>query len=633
MIYQERQLIKVIKSAWKEKHQHLTFSETSGWSLDQLERAFKSCLHHKPPGVKLFLFVDGLDEFESMDDQDTLRKEKSHREKDNDLARLLQVLLDAKDRCDVKICFASRELRTIERKLGRNPSLRIHEHTEDDMKIYTDGLLDESRGAWKRFERQHPHPREVISRRIQEKASGVFTWVYIVVSNINYDLETTRTFHEIEKKVEESPGELCGQDGLYAEALKHHVPKAHRDKGLRMLYHALDFVSSNLWGQTPNCPLDPLSLVIAEDITWFEDDLKRSVPTTDLFPMLASQEECQDLFNLGKAWLKSFTGCLLELRQNQRGENAVVFVHETVREFLEERRTIHSDQMAITESGKSLLHLESCGRVTMASFLWDFHNFMARGLDLHDSRYTLRDEKLYNQALGLALDLAVFIDTQQINRPYNDRNSKSTEERMLLFLFNDPSGQDCFLGRIQASINTIYRSQPYLDFYLECFDGLFHRSILKKSKSRKLLRVYHDDVVFPLDVGFCHRTADPNEQWKGQTIWHRFLHRQIALERSNRPKRYPKVGECVTKLVLMGADMHTRLRMMPEMKDQLKSLERPNFFGKKFFSLDSFWGTKLDRSCSPAFLIACLILYRRLQMPDSLDTESWRIPRAQTRFP
>ncbi|KAK8185426.1 uncharacterized protein BKA78DRAFT_256810, partial [Phyllosticta capitalensis] len=208
MISQVPQLVSVVRAAWNANKSISDFSKSSKWSWNQLERAFRNCLAQKPSGVKFFLLVDGLDEFESLDEGDDPTKEKLSRERNNDLTTTLKLLLEVEHYHDVKICLASRRNETIQNQLAHFPSLSIHENTRNDIKLFTEKKLRTFEDKWQRFQPDIPDALEQISERIQYKAQGVFMWVAVVVGNILEDFQHDPSFSDLEDEVECAPQEL-----------------------------------------------------------------------------------------------------------------------------------------------------------------------------------------------------------------------------------------------------------------------------------------------------------------------------------------------------------------------------------------------------------------------------------------
>ncbi|KAK8151778.1 hypothetical protein IWX90DRAFT_91185 [Phyllosticta citrichinensis] len=376
MLSEEPQLVKVVKSVCKQNYPHSNFSKMSSWSWDQLLCAFQGCLQLKPPHTKLFLLIDGLDEFEALKDVDDPYIQRSPQEKDYELEQFLYQLLQVDGRPDVKICLASRPIGAVELKLGRFSSLRVHDHTKDDIKIFADTMLENFHASWEKFETATENPREIISRKIQAKAKGVFMWVFVVAHNVGVELKYCRDVRRLEKEVENSPEELCGPTGLCQEALKNQVPRSHREEGLRMLYHTLDLytVPDRTAGPAypehifyhPICP-SPLVLMIAEDVRWSGGH--QNLLVRELFHLLTSEEQCRNLSETGEFWLKNQTACLLELQSPINGHNTVGFAHETVREFLEEQRETYSQPITNSTSGNGLTMSESYTRGVVAYFI------------------------------------------------------------------------------------------------------------------------------------------------------------------------------------------------------------------------------------------------------------------------
>ncbi|KAK8176247.1 hypothetical protein BC567DRAFT_88133 [Phyllosticta citribraziliensis] len=659
MLSEEPKLVKVVNLVCKQNYPHSDFSKLSSWSWNHLLCAFQGCLQQKPPHAKLFLLIDGLDEFEALKDIDGPYFQKSRREKDYELERFLCQLLQVDGRPDVKICLASRPIRAVELKLDRFSSLRIHDHTKDDIKICADTMLSEYGGLWAKFETDTTNPREIISNKIQAKAQGVFMWVFVVARNVGVELIYCRDFRQLEEEVENSPEELCGPTGLYQEALENRVPENHREQGLRMLYHTLDLMlvpgeeEVALWGEGFRIRVYPslLALMIAEEVRWSES--YRNLSVRELFPVLASEEKCQALSKTGEFWLNNHTACLLELQGSEESDRTVVFAHETVREFLEEQRETYLSGKSKSKPQKSLARSESYTRAVVALIICEFRNLFLKNpampqgtprrylpggslFDAQSVNKVLKTAEFHNQILSILFDFAILIDQKRTSLP-DDDSFASAEEKLLRILFTREAGRDFLRSQMRTRCYTVYRSQPYLDFYL----GEIPRQTQQRRRSS--LEIENDkpkdgptDTL--LETMLYDQGADPNEKWDNETIWHRFLSCRVPVAKF---ASEAGPGRHFTQLVLAGADMRTKVHLTVQMKQYLmgglkrnrttyyrKEGDSPNVwrFCKK---MDESLGRGIDHA-TPAYILAYFVVCCNLDLPEYID--DFKLPPAKGRL-
>ncbi|KAK8234152.1 hypothetical protein IWZ00DRAFT_131293 [Phyllosticta capitalensis] len=532
MISQVPQLVSVVRAAWNANKSISDFSKSSKWSWNQLERAFRNCLAQKPSGVKFFLLVDGLDEFESLDEGDDPTKEKLSRERNNDLTTTLKLLLEVEHYHDVKICLASRRNETIQNQLAHFPSLSIHENTRNDIKLFTEKKLRTFEDKWQRFQPDIPDALEQISERIQYKAQGVFMWVAVVVGNILEDFQHDPSFSDLEDEVECAPQELSGADGLYAKSLaRHDITGKRRDQGLRLLYHVYD---CNQLGSFLLLYNNLTVLGIAEELKATKDGIPPSIQ--QLAARIGSTEKCQtELVKRTESRVKSCTAGLLEIQDNGN----ITWVHETVGEFLKERDFCRSI-MSTAEPGKQIQKDESRIRIVIASFLFDVHRVFFKSqlyhhnlLDsitvlaqLENENQSLQGEHWWHCIIDGLLDMAKSVDTRGL-KGYWD----SLEEQIFIkVIFNLSFGlKDYFFSRVGGMVTP--GGRPLLDICLSAHcpgvSGVL-RGVAGVS----------DEAITVEEILKLPGCQGPNEFWKGETIWQRYLQRAALNQLQQSPLRW-----------------------------------------------------------------------------------------------
>ena len=131
----------------------------SAWSAERLREALSSILSQSLYDLNIRLFLDALDEF----DGDA-----------SDIASFIRFLVEKpKDSCTtVQACFSSRPWREFETAFHEYPQLALHQHTENDIRIFADNEI----------QRALPDPEKIIKgppnsglqQSISRRADGVF---------------------------------------------------------------------------------------------------------------------------------------------------------------------------------------------------------------------------------------------------------------------------------------------------------------------------------------------------------------------------------------------------------------------------------------------------------------------------
>lgn len=169
------------------------------WSLSSLRQAFLSIQRQQETKLDLCLFIDALDEFDG------------HLEL---ISEFMKSLIDQERgsavRC--KICFSSRPRQIIQNSFGQYPNFRIHEHTEGDIRTYTEGRLTESPDLFKLLKSTGKALEQAasFSDKILRKAEGVFLWVRLALDDIVKVLsqQQSSSINDFESVLQQVPPEL-----------------------------------------------------------------------------------------------------------------------------------------------------------------------------------------------------------------------------------------------------------------------------------------------------------------------------------------------------------------------------------------------------------------------------------------
>lgn len=143
------------------------------------------------PTLHLFITVDGLDEYSG------------------NMRLLMEFLLSVSRRKNVKLCLASRPNATIKLFLGSH-SLQMSDHNSEGIRKYIDTAIEPFVEALSEVR------LEDIRFDVEQRAEGVFLWVYFAVEEILQACSAGDTAEEIQTRLNNIPDAL---DALYQRML------------------------------------------------------------------------------------------------------------------------------------------------------------------------------------------------------------------------------------------------------------------------------------------------------------------------------------------------------------------------------------------------------------------------------
>ncbi|MCJ1330354.1 hypothetical protein MMC10_007037 [Thelotrema lepadinum] len=237
-------------------------------------------------GIYICFFLDGLDEYTGETDH------------------LTKWILEVSTQSNVKICVSSRPEEAYRQAFLHKPQLRLQDLTHDDIAFLMDA--------------------------VQQRASGVFLWVKLVVSDLLNGVTARETISQLQERLEEIPTEI--QD-LYAHMLKK-LPKRFSSPGIR--YLSMMLAASEFHGALqPECvkDLSVLDVAMADDIFW------RKIIRYDLSSSVEQEldEYCDRLEShilCCCAGLVEFRGMRAAPGLLRHHLSTLDFIHRSVNEFL-----------------------------------------------------------------------------------------------------------------------------------------------------------------------------------------------------------------------------------------------------------------------------------------------------------
>ncbi|KAH7397492.1 hypothetical protein BKA64DRAFT_37798 [Cadophora sp. MPI-SDFR-AT-0126] len=276
------------------------------WTLEKLIPAFHN--FRSLTGLKICLFVDGLDEYECPDE--------SH----DDIASFF---VDLAESSGIKICLSSRPWLVFERAFHSFPRLRLQDLTSNDIAQYVhDKVADHER--MKELRSFDSEDAGQLVREIVAKASGVFLWVTLVVKSLLNGFANRDRMHDLLKRVRAFPTDL---EGFYKHMLLNHIPRIYRDQASQIFQFICICKIEGDGFKTLELPL--LILWLAEE--------RDNLPEARTVQILLSLNEKKVLYKAEEiaARLKSRCAGLLEILESSESPQADVVLapriakHET----------------------------------------------------------------------------------------------------------------------------------------------------------------------------------------------------------------------------------------------------------------------------------------------------------------
>jgi hypothetical protein len=274
------------------------------WTDNDLKETLLNIQRQTANDIRIFLLVDGLDEFEGS---------RAQRQEVIDFLKALAV------RESVKICVSSRPWNIYIDAFRSCPQLRLELLTKDDMSIYINGKLlgDDNFLRCHIAEDSSPDP---LIDAIVSKAEGVFLWVYLVVLEIIRGASDGDTLRELEEKVYSLPGDLSA----YFERMLLSVEACYRHEASALLQTRLTEAGADL------------TLL---DISNFSDKRAEFLANPNFRPIELSSRTVE---HLGQQMTRRLNGRCLGLLEvvaphdERRGVifSRTLFLHRTVVDYL-----------------------------------------------------------------------------------------------------------------------------------------------------------------------------------------------------------------------------------------------------------------------------------------------------------
>lgn len=185
--------------------------DKDAWTLEQLGKCLER-FSTSQTDTKLFLLIDGLDEYQG---------------EDKDIVKLIRKLAS---NTRTKVCVSSRPWPVFETEFGSSRNkLLLEELTCDDIKRYVHDELSQDKD-FALLRHSAPEYNE-LTDQITAKAQGVFLWVFLVVRSLLRGLGKRDGIAVLKKRVDLLPKDL----DQYFTRMLDNIEQTYRDETSRLL--------------------------------------------------------------------------------------------------------------------------------------------------------------------------------------------------------------------------------------------------------------------------------------------------------------------------------------------------------------------------------------------------------------
>ncbi|KAH8764626.1 hypothetical protein BGZ57DRAFT_745743, partial [Hyaloscypha finlandica] len=196
---------KVFSQQWMDYKSQGASLETD-WTWNELKQVFESLLTFFDKDLRLFLCIDGLDEYKRFSES-------------NDYQEILELLCYAARQPGVKICVSSRPLQIFKDIFQHRHSTELHKISARDISLFVGNALG-TNGTLRQMQYGSANLHSVLVKEIVEMAAGVFLWVRLVVNRVLTGVQNGDDSPEIMVKLNSLPPQLCGENGLFIRMLQ-----------------------------------------------------------------------------------------------------------------------------------------------------------------------------------------------------------------------------------------------------------------------------------------------------------------------------------------------------------------------------------------------------------------------------
>lgn len=302
------------------------------WEWTELRRCLERFANQIKNTSRLALFVDGLDEYDEIGDQDRPQDEDEddYQAQNQAQEEMISFLKTLHEDYNPKICVSSRTWPIFSDAFSQNPSLKMEALTQPDIDIYVDDHFSKSR-AIQDLRLSEPKTIEKLTEEVKNEAEGVFLWVVLVVEQLVITARNCPLPSALRKKFSELPK---GLERLY-QSIQSNIKGAEKSNASRLYQLIIE------WKSTGNSQIEAGFL-------WLS--LECADPTREMVYRGVSEDE--RIIQPLKRLLAGCTQGLLQASASHDGSDyeykrwTVDFLHRTVFDWLRKKdnwTTICSD--------------------------------------------------------------------------------------------------------------------------------------------------------------------------------------------------------------------------------------------------------------------------------------------------
>lgn len=297
----------IFPEIWKDKSSKPLFLieevDAMSWTLPKLSQAFDRLLCTQSHGLKLCLFVDGLDEY------------------DGDHLEIIGIFTRISESSNVKTCLSSRPLSDFVVAFKGCPSLRLQDLTFGDIQQYINHELG-TNAHMQSLRESNPEVARSLVSEIVNKADGVFLWVKLVVLSLLRGLRQSDDIRDLQVRLKLLPPLL---EDLFSHILGRLDP-VYLEQSSRIFQIFAEAQKINDGSFTS------VELSFAEELD--SESVLRG-QTRQLSAKELLERSCRV-----EVWLRTRCGGLIEPRSDGQSLDTsaptkLSYLHRTVRDFLE----------------------------------------------------------------------------------------------------------------------------------------------------------------------------------------------------------------------------------------------------------------------------------------------------------
>lgn len=167
------------------------------WTIEKLEVALLACKYHQEVTFRTCFFIDALDEHEG-----------DYKKMGNFLRTLANSDHNSPEAL-IKVCVSSRPLNELADLFDDCPGFRVQDWTVRDInRVISERFKSHSRIRILLKDKAHIHAINLLIKKINKRADGVFLWVRLVIDDLSRGITNGESIQAFESHLSELPDNL-----------------------------------------------------------------------------------------------------------------------------------------------------------------------------------------------------------------------------------------------------------------------------------------------------------------------------------------------------------------------------------------------------------------------------------------